>query len=65
MEAATDLWQNGLARHSDVLDALARLTDAQYQLNAAQADIVLAQAQLNHATGKLVSPDTNQHAEAR
>lgn len=65
VEAATDLWENGLARHSDVLDALASLTDAQYQLNAAQADIVLAQAQLDHATGKLVSPDAKQHAEAR
>jgi outer membrane protein len=65
VEASTDLWKNGLARHSDVLDALARLTDAQYQLNATQADVVLAQAQLNHATGKLVSPDAKQHAEAR
>jgi outer membrane protein len=65
VEAATDLWKNGLARHSDVLDALARLTDAQYQLNAAQVDVVLAQAQLNHATGRLGSPDAEQHAEAR
>ena len=62
VQAATDLWQNGLARHSDVLDALARLTDAQYQLTATLADAVLAHIQLEHATGKLVLPDSKQHA---
>ena len=65
VEAATDLWQNGLARHSDVLDAMARLTDAQYQLNAAQADVLLARAALDHATGQPGSINSNRHAEAR
>jgi outer membrane protein TolC len=65
VEAATDLWRNGLARHSDVLDALARLTDAQYQLNAAQADVLLARAALDHATGQPGSINANQDAEAR
>ena len=64
VEAATDLWQNGLARHSDVLDALARLTDAQYQLNAAQADVLLARAALDHAMGQLGSTNTTRHVEA-
>jgi outer membrane protein len=65
LEAATDLWQNGLARHSDVLDAMARLTDAQYQLTVTQADVVLSQAQLKHAMGQLISKDSEQHADAR
>ena len=54
LEAATDLWHNGLARHSDVLDAMARLTDAQYQLTASQADVLLARAALEHATGDIL-----------
>jgi len=65
VEAATDLWRNGLARHSDVLDALARQTDAQYQLNAVKADVLLARAALDHAMGQLVSTNANQHAESR
>ena len=59
LQAATDLWQNGLARHSDVLDAMAQLTDAQYQLSATQADVLLARAALKHATGEL----SRQYAE--
>ena len=53
LDAATDQWKNGLARHSDVLDAQAQLTDAQYQRIAAQADVLLARAALDHAQGLL------------
>ena len=53
LDAATDLWKNGLARHSDVLDAHAQLTDAQFQSIAARADVELALATLKHAIGKL------------
>jgi outer membrane protein len=57
LKVATDLWQSGLARHSDVLDAHARLTDAQYDAVAAAADVVLAQAAMKHATGRLHARD--------
>ncbi len=53
VKTATDLWKNGLARHSDVLDAEARLTDSQFQTIAALADVQTAGAQLRHATGTL------------
>ncbi|MBU1693000.1 MAG: TolC family protein, partial [Verrucomicrobia bacterium] len=53
LQAATDLWQNGLARHADVLDAHAQLTDAEYELVAGRADVVLARAMLEHASGCL------------
>ena len=53
LEAATDLWQNGLSRHSDVLDALAQLTDTEYEVTVARADLALAQAALDHAVGRL------------
>jgi outer membrane protein len=56
LEAATDLWDNGLARHADVLDAQSGLTDAQYDLVAARADILLARAALDRATGRLAPP---------
>lgn len=51
LKAATDLWQNGLARHSDVLDAQARLTDAGFDLVNAGADVALGRAELDHAYG--------------
>jgi len=57
VKVATDLWQNGLARHAEVLDAHARLTDAQSDSIAAAADAVLAQAALKHATGQAIAPD--------
>ncbi len=56
LESATDLWKSGLARHSDVLDAESRLTDTQYQVVAARADIAIAWADLQHATGSLPIP---------
>ena len=51
LEVATDLWKHGAARHSDVLEAQTKLTTALSQRIAAEADILLAQAALNHATG--------------
>jgi len=56
LAAATDLWQNGLARHSDVLDAHQQLTAAQYEALAARADLELAEAALDHAIGRLNTP---------
>jgi outer membrane protein len=54
LTAATHLWKNGLARHSDVLDAHNQLTSAQYETIVASADLELAGASLDHATGRLV-----------
>jgi outer membrane protein len=54
LAAATTLWKNGLARHSDVLDAHNQLTSAQYEAIVASADLELARASLDHATGRLV-----------
>ena len=51
IESATDLWDSGLARHADVLDAQASLIDAQYQTIAARADVALARAELEFALG--------------
>ena len=51
LKSATDLWQNGLARHSDVLDAQMRLTDASFDLVDASADVAIACAELDHAYG--------------
>ncbi len=52
-QSATDLWHNGLARHSDVLDAHDQLTTAEYEVIAARADVALAKAALDHAVGAL------------
>lgn len=51
LKSVTDLWKNGLARHSDVLDSQARLTDAGFDLVAAAVDVALARAELEHAYG--------------
>ena len=56
LAAASDLWHNGLARHSDVLDAHQQLTAAQYEVIAARADLELAKAALDHAIGVLIAP---------
>jgi outer membrane protein TolC len=53
---ATDLWNNGLAAHADVLDAHSQLTDAQFECIAAAADAALATAALEHAVGALAPP---------
>jgi outer membrane protein TolC len=53
LESANHLWRNGLARHSDVLDADAQWTDAQSELSAARADLRLARAALDRAVGGL------------
>jgi outer membrane protein TolC len=53
LKAADDLWKNGLTRHVELLDAHAQLTAAEFQSIAARADVELARAALEHATGKL------------
>jgi outer membrane protein TolC len=57
LDVATDLWKNGLARHSEMLDAQSRLTDAACQRIASAADAVMAEAHLRHATGLLTADD--------
>jgi len=51
LKSATNLWENGLARHADVLDSQSRLTDAAFDLISARADLALARAELEHAHG--------------
>jgi len=51
LKSVTDLWQNGLARHADVLDSQSRLTDAAFDLVSARADLALGRAELAHAYG--------------
>jgi outer membrane protein TolC len=53
LRAATDLWGGGLARHAEVLDAHAQLTEAEFQVLAARTDAALARAALEHAVGGL------------
>lgn len=53
LQAATDLWKNGLARHADVLDAHAQVTDAEFQVVSAKADALSARAALDRAVGLL------------
>ena len=56
LQAVTDLWQNGLARHSEVLDAHDQLTETQYEVISAQSDAELARAALDHALGQVNVP---------
>lgn len=49
LQVATDLWKNGAARHSDVLDAQAKLTLTTAQRIAAEADALIAKSTLDHA----------------
>lgn len=51
--SANDLWKSGLARHSDVLDAEARLTDSRFQTIDAACDVRTAEARLCYATGTI------------
>ncbi len=53
LKAATDLWKNGMARHSDVLDAQSRLTEAGFEQISAAGDAALARTELDHAAGTL------------
>ncbi|MFA4945622.1 MAG: TolC family protein [Lentisphaeria bacterium] len=53
LQAANDLWENGLTRHAELLDAHAQLTDAGFEVIAARADWRLARAALDHARGRL------------
>jgi len=51
LEVATDLWKNGAARHSDVMEAQSKLTTATARRIATEADALIGQAVLQHATG--------------
>lgn len=51
LQAVTSQWHNGLVRSSEMLDAHARLTEAAAQRIAAQADVGIARAALERATG--------------
>ncbi|MGC8887440.1 MAG: TolC family protein [Verrucomicrobiia bacterium] len=53
LKVATDLWKNGLARHSDVLDAHWQLTDAQFAIISDSADVKVALAAMHYACGRL------------
>ncbi len=53
LDVATDLLKHGMTRHSDVLEAQSKLTHTTARRIAAEADILLAQAALKHATGGL------------
>lgn len=53
LNVATDLWKNGLARHSEVLDAHSQFTDAQFAVISDSADINIALIGLQYATGNI------------
>jgi outer membrane protein TolC len=53
LETATSLWRNGMSRHLEMLDAYAKLTQAEFETISAKADYLLAQASLSHAIGTL------------
>jgi len=63
LKSVTDLWQNGLARHADVLDSRSRLTEAGFDLVSAAADLAIAGAEFEHAYGIMESE--KQQAEGR
>ncbi len=49
LQVATDLWKNGTARNSDVLEAQTKLTLTTAQRIAAEADVLIAEATVKHA----------------
>ncbi len=51
LNVSTDLWKNGLSRHSDVLDAHTQLTDAQFAIISDSADLKIALIELDYAIG--------------
>ncbi len=53
LESATDLWHNGLLRHSELLDAHTKLTDAQYDVLTARTDVILSRTGMDYALGLL------------
>jgi len=57
LESATELWEAGLARQAEVLDAHADLTDSRFEAVAARADMALARAALDRALGRLTPPE--------
>lgn len=59
LKVTTDLWTNGLARHSELLDAHAKLTDASYQRITSEADAILAHTLHQYALGLLTQESFN------
>ena len=53
LRQAADHWKNGLARHSDVLDAEARFSEAKCARLSTCADVMLAKAGMAYAMGDL------------
>lgn len=53
LASATTMWKNGLARQSEVLDAQARLAEADQALVGARADVASGRAGLDYACGVL------------
>ncbi len=53
LQSATDLWHNGLLRHSELLDAHTKLTETQHARLTARTDVILAQTFVNYALGRL------------
>jgi outer membrane protein TolC len=51
LESVTTLWENGMARHTEVLEAHARLTAVRYERTSARSDVHLAVGVLQHAVG--------------
>ena len=58
LEVANNLWKQGMARHSDVLDAEAKRTASDAEYIAARVDLILARAGYRHATGLPLSPSS-------
>lgn len=55
LESATELWHNGLLRHSELLDAHTKLTDAEHATLIARTDVILGRISLDYALGQLNS----------
>ncbi len=63
LQAAVELWKNGMSRHAELLDAYAQLADAEYEVVSTRTDLLLAHAALEHATGRAAGGDGAQKTE--
>jgi outer membrane protein TolC len=59
VKVTSDLCASGMARHSELLDAQSKLTEAAYQRIASEADAVLAEANFRYAVGLLTQESFN------
>lgn len=62
LRAAQDLWENGMTRHAELLDAHGQLSDADYEVISARTDWQLARAALERALGRLDGDETGKLA---